>query len=117
MLPLQVEFVGGGLLALVVTFIVTVLFYAVTLHLAALWVLGDVPHQRAVLVAPVPSAIAILFAPYGALVVVPLSFLGAAVAIRQVYRLKTRSALVLATFHYAIAAILGLALVNLFVSL
>lgn len=114
MLPLQADIVGGGPLALVVTFLITVIFYAVTLHIAALWVLGDAPHQRAVTVAPVPSAIAILFAPYGALVVVPLSYLGALIAIRQIYRLKTWGALVLTTFHYAIAAILGIALTNLF---
>lgn len=113
MFPLQVDLVGGGPVALVVTFLLTTLFYAVTLHLAALWVLGDAPHQRAVAVAPVPAAISILFSPYGVAVVLPLSFVGALVAIRQIYRLKTRSALVLTLFHYAIAVILGIALGNL----
>lgn len=114
--PLQAEFVGGGAFALVVTFLVTTLFYAVTLHLAALWILGDTPHQRAVAVAPVPAAIAIFFAPHGVLVVLPLSFLGAAVAIRQIYRLETPSALLLATFHYAIAVIVAFAFGNLFLT-
>ncbi|MES3518281.1 MAG: hypothetical protein PPP58_11515 [Natronomonas sp.] len=116
MLPLQAEFVGGGLLALAVTFLLTTLFYAVTLHLAALWVLGDEPHQRAVAVAPVPAAIAILFSPYGFAVVLPLTFVGAAIAIRQIYKLKTSAALLLTTFHYAIAVLLGFAFGNLFLS-
>lgn len=107
------SFVGAGWFAIVVTFLVTVVFYASTLHLAALWILGDVPHQRAVAVAPIPSVIVILFSSYGPLVVMPLSYLGAAIAIRQIYRLKTGAALLLTTFHFAIAAILGLALVRL----
>ena len=106
---MQVELAGGGLLALAVTFVVTTLFYAVTLHLAALWVLGEAPHQRAVAVAPVPAALAMLFSPYGFAVVLPVSFVGAAVAIRQIYRLKTRSALILAAVHYAFAVVFGLA--------
>lgn len=116
MLPLQVDLVGGGPVALVVTFLVTAIFYAVTLHLAALWVLGDPPHQRAVAVSPVPAVISIVFARYGMAVVLPLAFLGTLVAVRQVYRLKIRSAALVTVFHFAIAVILGIALRNLLVA-
>ncbi len=34
---------GGGILAVLVTVLVTWLFYAVTLHLAATFFIGDVP--------------------------------------------------------------------------
>ncbi len=114
MVPLQADLVGGGLLAIAITFVVTTVVYAVTLHLAALWVLGDAPHQRAVAVAPVPAALSILFSPYGFAVVLPISFVGAAVAIRQVYRLTTGSALLLAVVHLLFAAVFALAFGSVF---
>jgi fucose 4-O-acetylase-like acetyltransferase len=116
MLPLQAEFVGGGPLALVVTFVLAALFYAVTLHLAALWVLGDEPHQRAVAVSPVPAAASMLFAAASPAVVAALAFLATLVAVRYVYKLTTKGALVVTVFHFAIAVILGFALRNLLVA-
>ncbi|MFT4883410.1 MAG: hypothetical protein ACI8U4_000916 [Natronomonas sp.] len=113
MLPLQADLVGGGPLALAVTFVLVALFYAVTLHLAALWVLGDEPHQRAVAVSPVPAAISMFFEAAGPLIVAVLAFLATLVAVRHVYKLTTKGAALLTTFHYAIAVILGFALRNL----
>jgi len=114
MVVLQADVTGGGPLALVVTFLVAALFYAVTLHLAALFVLGDVPSQRAAYVAPVPAVVSLVLQRYGPGVVLPITFLGDLLAIRLVYRLRLRSALLLAVFHLAFAVILGLALANLF---
>ncbi|MFB6171017.1 MAG: hypothetical protein ABEJ23_00680 [Haloarculaceae archaeon] len=114
MIPAQVDLTGGGPLALLVTFLVATVFYALTLHLAALYVVGDVPHQRAVMAALVPTVVSLLLQRYGPLVVVPVTFLGDLIAISFVYRLKLRSALLLAVFHFTIAVILGLALANLF---
>jgi hypothetical protein len=113
MLPLQADLVGGGPLALVVTFVLAALFYAVTLHLAALWVLGDEPHQRAVAVSPVPALISMFFEAAGPVVVAVLAFGATLVAVRYVYKLTTKGAALLTTFHFAIAVILGLALRNL----
>jgi len=88
-------------------------FYAVTLHLAALYVVGEVPHQRAAMVAPVPATISILLQQYPAFVVIPVTFVGDLIAISAVYRLRLRSALLLTVFHFTIAVVLGLALASL----
>lgn len=105
---------GTGSLALVVTFLLTTLFYAVTLHLAATFFLGEVPSQRAATVAPVPAVVSLLLQQWGPLVVVPVTLLGDGLAIGRVYRLRWPSAAVLTLLHFAFAAVLGLALGGLF---
>lgn len=110
--PLQ-SVTGGGPLAVVVTFLLASLFYAVTLHLAATFFLGDVASQRAAYVGPVLAAVSVLLGRYGPAVVVPVTVAGDVLAIRSVYRLRLRSALGLALLHLAIAAALGFALANL----
>ncbi|WP_435197573.1 DUF7473 family protein [Natronomonas sp. EA1] len=121
----QVDATGGGLLALVVTFLVTTLFYAVTLHLAALFFIGEVPSQRAATVAPVPAAVSILLqqygiaaapgvlAGYGVAVALVMTFIADMLAISVVYRLKLKSAFPLTIIHLAFAAGLGFSLANL----
>ncbi|PSP38759.1 hypothetical protein BRD20_01665 [Halobacteriales archaeon SW_8_65_20] len=116
---------GGGLLALVVTFLLTALFYAFTLHLAATFFIGDVPSQRAAYAGPVPALVSILLGEYGqsgafgisasALVGVGLVVVLAAdlLAVSVAYRLKLRSAIPVVVLHFAFAAILGLGLANL----
>jgi hypothetical protein len=116
MLPLQVDIVGGGPLALVVAFAVSTLFSAVTLHLATLWVLGDEPHQRALKVAPVPVVVAMLFGQYSGLVMVVLSFGAAFLAVRYVYGLTNRGAALVTLFYFAISAIFAFAFGNVFLS-
>jgi hypothetical protein len=111
--PAQTDLTGGGPLAIVVTFVLTALFYAVTLHLAAVFYLGDVPSQRAVAVSPVPAIVTILLGRYGGEVVVPVTLLGDLVAISAVYRLRWRTAAALTLLHFAFAAILGVAIGNL----
>jgi len=123
--PLQ-SITGGGLFALVVTFLVTTLFYAVTLHLAATFFIGDVPSQRAAYAAPVPAAVSILLGQYGRsggflglsdslLVGIALGVTLAAdlLAVSFSYRLKLTSAAPLVLLHFAFAAVLGVALANL----
>jgi len=116
---------GGGVLAIVVTFLLTALFYAVTLHLAATFFLGAVPSQRAVTVAPVPAVVSLLLQQYGlgggvvspgvgVLITVGATLVADAVAISFVYRLKWRSAIPLTLLHLAFAAVLGVALGNIF---
>ncbi|MFT4889840.1 MAG: hypothetical protein ACI9YT_000751 [Halobacteriales archaeon] len=107
------DLTGGGPLAIVVTFLLTALFYAVTLHLAAVFFLGEVPSQRAVAVSPVPALVTILLTRYGAEVVVPVTLLGDLIAISVVYRVRWRTAAILTLLHFAFAAILGVALGNL----
>jgi len=125
MLPLA-SVTGGGLLAIFVTFLVATLFYAITLHLAATFFIGEVPSQRAAYVAPVPAATSLLLQQYGLSGVGPLSpslgvavavlitLVADAIAISFVYRLKWSSAIPLTILHFAFAAVLGIALNNIF---
>jgi len=124
--PLQADATGGGIVAVLVTFLLTAVFYAVTLHLAATFFIGDVPSQRAAYVGPVPAAVSILLGRYGVesigfvsaslgIVIVLLATLVAdAIAISVSYRISWRPAAVLTGLHLAFAAVLGFALNNIF---
>ena len=124
--PLQSGVTGGGILALVVTFLVASIFYAVTLHLAATFFIGDVPSQKAATVAPILAAISILLGQYGlqsigfvsrelgVLIVVVLTIVADILAIGRVYDLSRGPATVLTLLHFAFAAVLGFALNNIF---
>jgi hypothetical protein len=124
MLPLA-SITGGGLVALLVTFLLTVLFYAVTLHLAATFLLGEVPSQRAAYAAIVPAITSLLLQQWGlagsgpldpalgVAVVVLVTLVADTVAVSFVYRLKWASAVPLVLLHFAFAAVLGVALGNI----
>lgn len=114
MVTLQADVVGGGPFALVVTFLVATAVSAVALHLAALWVLGDEPHQHAVKAAPVPVVLAMLFGRYNPAIIAILAFVGAVAAVRYVYGLTTRGALLVSVFYVAISTIFSLTFANLF---
>ena len=116
MLPLQADVVGGGPLALLITFVVATLFSAVTLHLAALWVLGDEPHQNAVKAAPAPVLVAMLFSRYHPAIVATLAVTAAVPAVRFVYGLTTRGAVLLSVFYLVITTIFAFAFGNIFLA-
>ncbi|WP_336336143.1 DUF7473 family protein [Haloarcula brevis] len=116
---------GGGLLAVVVTVLVTWLFYAVTLHLAATFFIGDVPSQLAAKAALVPAVVSLILqrwgvesgvvsADLGVAVVLLLTLVADGIAISLSYRLSTRSTAPLVALHLAFAAVLGFALNNIF---
>jgi hypothetical protein len=120
------QLVPSGLVPLLVTFLVAWAFYAVTLHLAATFYIGEVPSQRAAYASIVPAATSILLGQYGQTGIGPLgpseavgvavlvTLVADAVAISFVYRLKWGSTLPLVLLHFAFAAVLGVALNNLF---
>ena len=122
-MPLQVV---GGLVPLVVTFLLTALFYAVTLHLAATFFVGDVLSQKAAYAASVPAVMSLLLQQYGlggggplsgnlgVAIVVGATLLADFIAINFVYGLKPTSTTVLTLLHFGFAAVLGVALNNLF---
>jgi hypothetical protein len=125
LLQSSVDITGGGLLALFVTFLLATLFYAITLHLAATFFIGDVPSQRAATVAPVPAIVSLLLQQYGlggdivspgvgVLVTIGATLLADAIAISFVYRLKWSSAIPLTLLHFTFAAVLGVSLGNIF---
>lgn len=117
--PLQTSVAGGGVLAIVVTLLVTWLFYAVTLHLAAVFFIGEVPSQRAATAALAPAVVSLLLQAYSGsgplvLVTVLVTLATDLIAISYVYRLKWTSAAPLVALHFAFAGVLGFALNNIF---
>jgi hypothetical protein len=120
MIPAQTDVTGGGVLAIVVTFLVAWLFYAVALHLAATFFLGEVPSQRAAAAALAPALFSMLLQlgqvgggsiPIAAFILV--SFAAALYANHLVYRLRWVTATMLTLLYFAFAAALGLALYNI----
>jgi len=116
---------GGGVLAVVVTLLVTWLFYAVTLHLAATFFIGDVPTQLAAKAAIAPAVVSMLLQQwgvssglvspsFGVLVVLVATVIADGMGISVSYRLSTKSAAPLVALHLAFAAVLGFALNNIF---
>lgn len=117
---------GGGVLAVVVTFLVAWAFYAVTLHLAATFFIGDVPSQRAASAGAAPAVVSILLSRWGlegvafvspslgVAVVLLATLVADAIAISSVYRVSWRPTAVVTLLHLAFAAILGVALNNIF---
>jgi hypothetical protein len=116
---------GGGVLAVVVTLLLTWLFYAVTLHLAATFFIGDVPTQLAAKAAIAPAIVSMLLQQWGVqsglvspslgvLVVVGATLIADGMGISLSYRLSTRSTAPLVVLHLAFAAVLGFALSNIF---
>lgn len=105
--------VPGGVIAIVGTFLLTVFFYAVTAHIAARYVLGDVPVSRALAVGVVPAVVSFLLQQYGPAVSILVAAGADLVAIQAIYRLKYRTAAIVALVHYTVAAILGITIFNL----
>ena len=105
---------GGGPVAILVTLGLAWLFYAVTLHLAAVFFVGDVATQRAALAAAVPAVTSLLLQQWGPAVVIPVTLLGDFLAIRYSYQLPLRSTIAVTLLHFAFAAALIVPLNNLF---
>jgi hypothetical protein len=113
LVPAQLDPAAGGPIAFLGTFLVAAIFYALTLHLAARYVLGDVPLQRAFVVGPILALAAILLQRYGPAIVIVATLGLDAFAISAVYRLSWRSTALVAVAHYTLAAIVGITIFNL----
>lgn len=114
MLQTSVGLTGGGVFALVVTFLVAVLFYAVTLHLAATFFLGDVPTQYAARAAAVPAVVSFVLQQWGPVVTIAVTLCADCLAVRWSYDLDWETAVVLALLHFAFSVALFLPLNNIF---
>jgi len=101
------------LVALVGTFLLAVLFYGVTAHIAARYVLGDVPLVRAFAVGVVPAVVAFALQAYGPALVIAVSAAADFFAIKAVYRLKYRTTVVVTLAHYTVSALVGITIFNL----
>ncbi|WP_435334141.1 DUF7473 family protein [Haloarchaeobius sp. TZWWS8] len=113
LVPAQLAPTSGGLLAYAGTFALAALFYAVTLHMAARNVLGDVPVSRAFVVGPVLGLVSLLLQQWGPAVAIAVTLLVDAFAIHVVYGLDRKLTAFVAVIHYTIAVILGFTLYNL----
>lgn len=125
-LQTQPDLTGSGLLALVGTMLLGWAFYAVTLHLAATFFVGDVPTQPAAAAAVVPAAVSLLLGQYGLaertlvspgidfLIALIATLIADAMAISYTYELSWSSTAVLTALHFAFASALIFALNNLF---
>jgi len=114
MLQTSVDVTGGGPLALVVTFLLAAVFYALTLHLAATFFVGDVPTQHAARAAVVPAAVSFALQQWGPAVTITVTLLGDILAIRWSYDLSWPGAVALSLLHLAFAVALFVPLNNLF---
>ncbi|WP_439028261.1 DUF7473 family protein [Haloarchaeobius sp. DT45] len=114
LIPAQLDPATGTPVAFLGTFLVAALFYAVTLHIAARNVLGDVPVKRAFLVGPILAAVSLLLQRRGPAVVILVLLVLDAFLINWVYDLDRRGTAFVAVIHYTVAVILGFTLFNLF---
>jgi hypothetical protein len=105
---------GGGPVALLITLLLAAVFYAVTLHLAATFFVGDAPSQRAAYVAPVPAITSLLLQQWGPAVAIGVTLLGDFVAILFSYGLNWRSSATLTVLHFAFSVALIIPLNNIF---
>ncbi|WP_135821761.1 DUF7473 family protein [Halostella litorea] len=109
----QLDPAPGTPVAYVGTFLLSAAFYAFTAHIAARYVLGDVLARKALLVGVVPAAASLLLQQYGPAVTIIVTLLADFFAIRGVYRLGNRLAVLVSVIHYTVTAILGITIYNL----
>lgn len=101
-----------SLVAVVGTFLLTVAFYSLTAHLAARYVLGDVPIKYALVIGTILAVVSFLLQQYG-LVALVTTVIVDFVAIRALYRLRYRTTGLVVIVHVAVSAILLFTLLSL----
>lgn len=102
---LQVSPAAGGLLAYLGTFLLAAGAYALTAHIAARNVLGDVPLRRAAVIGVVLAVIVVALQQYG-LIALVLAIAVDFVLIRYVYRLRYRTAGLVTLIHVVVSVLL-----------
>lgn len=110
--PAQLDPSTGGPLAFIGTFLVLAALYGITLHVAARYVLGDVPIKRAFAVGVVLAVASLLLQRYGPAIAIVTTLALDAFAISAIYRLSWRSTTLVAVVHYTVTVIAGITLVN-----
>jgi hypothetical protein len=91
------------------TFALFALFFAVTAHIAARNVLGDVEVKKALAVGPVVPAVSFVFVAlqWPAALAVPLALAADFGVLRYLYRASTRLTAYLTLIHVVVSIILG----------
>lgn len=108
----QLDPAAGGPIAYLGTFLLATLFYAVTLHIAARYVLGDVRLRRAFTVAPLLGLFSLVLRQAGPALTAAITVAVAYVAIHVVYDLSHRLTVLVAVVYYTVALLFGLVVVN-----
>jgi len=103
----------GPPLAVLGTVVLAAAFYAVTVHVAARFVLGEVPLRPALGVGVVLAVVSFLLRSHGVALVAGASLLVDAAAIKSLYALDWRPTAWVTLAHFAVSVVLGYALVNL----
>ncbi len=113
----QVEPAAGSPTAVAGTFLLTAAVYALTLHIAARYVLGDVDAKRAVPLGFVLAALAFAGQRNAPAIVLGASLLVDYVGIKVLYDRSHRLTALIVVVHVTVAIILGLVLSYLVVLL
>lgn len=109
----QLEPAAGGLLAYLGTFVVATVFYGLTLHIAARYVLGDVSVRRAFRVAPILALFLIVLQQAGPAITAGVSLVVAYTAIHVIYDLSHRMTAFVTVIYYTVALLVGIVIYNL----
>jgi len=104
---------GGGILAFLGTIVVATIFYGITLHIAARYVLEHVSPKRAFTVAPALGIASVLLQQWGPLVVLPLTLAIAYTGIVYVYDLSYKLAGLLTVIYYTLVVIFAFTVYNI----
>ena len=96
----------GTIPAIVGTFVLGALFYSLTAHIAARYVLGDVSPKRALVVGPVPVLVSLLLIEFPVILILVVGLVADFAAIHAVYRLKYRTAAFVTVVHYTVSILL-----------
>jgi len=110
----------GSVTALLGTLLIAAVFYGLTAHVAARYVLGDVEFEQALLVGIVPATILVLGVRLlgdgvGLYVSLLLALVGDFVAIDRIYDPGRKWAAAVTVVHYAVSFLLGVSFASLLV--
>jgi len=111
---LQVQPAPGTLGQYVGTLVGGWLLFAFTAHVAATYILGEVPWKRALLVGVAPAVVTVALVRYNPAVIVAVSLAADFAAVHAVYRVKYRTAALVVVMHYVVSLALVLLAANLF---
>ena len=111
----QLDPAAGGPIAYLGTFLLATLFYAVTLHIAARYVLGDVRLRRAFTVAPLLGVFSLALQRAGPAITAAVTIAVAYTAIHVVYDLSHKLTVLVAVIYYTVALLVGITIYNLVV--
>ncbi len=110
----------GSVPAVLGTLLIAAVFYGVTAHVAARYVLGDVQFEQALLVGIVPATILVvgvwlLGEGIGLYVALLGALVGDFVAIDRIYDPGLKWSIAVTLVHYAVSVLLGTAVTSLFI--